>query len=65
MAEKIDKELHLKFANIEREFKKSMNEIRNLLMETKKEILNKIRAMRKELAIFNKRITSLEQPKFT
>jgi len=64
--EKTDRELHLKFISIEREFKKSMNEIRDLLMETKKEILSELRAMRKELtAISKKRITSLEQPKFT
>ena len=63
--EKTDGELHLKFASIEREFKKSLDEIRGLLMETKKEILSEIRAMREELTIFNKRITSLEQPKFT
>ena len=63
---KTDRELHLKFISIEREFKKSMNEIRDLLMETKKEILSELRAMRKELAaISKKRITSLEQPKFT
>ena len=64
--EKTDRELHLKFASIEREFKKSMNEIRDLLMETKKEILSELRAMRKELAtISKKRIILLEQPKFT
>ena len=64
-SEKIDRELHLKFMSIEQEFEKSMNEIRRLLMETKKEILSEIRPMREELTIFNKRITSLEQPKFT
>lgn len=53
--EKTNRELHLKFVSIEREFKKSMNEIRNLLMETKKEILNEIRAMRKELAAISKK----------
>jgi prefoldin subunit 5 len=57
-----DRELHLKFVSLEKELKKSFGEIRNLLMETKKEILNELRTMREELAAFNKRITSLEQP---